>query len=138
MSLSLDECKWSERLTPTQQGMRCVFTITCVHECVVVRCGRRSLRLLYGRLKLKERYVKVVYAYVCLCVTLISEQPNFPSNFDLLLCPLSFPQEDTLTPSREWTSVFVSCFPNELNTFLHFLWTDGLCAASELQQSKNK
>lgn len=30
MSLSPDECKWSERLTLTQQGMRCGFTGTGV------------------------------------------------------------------------------------------------------------
>lgn len=32
MSLSPDECKWSERLTPTQRGMRCGFTGTCACE----------------------------------------------------------------------------------------------------------
>lgn len=32
MPLSPDECKWSERLTPMQQRMRCGFTGTCVSE----------------------------------------------------------------------------------------------------------
>lgn len=37
MALSPDECKWSERSTTTQQGMRCGFTGTRVHERVLVR-----------------------------------------------------------------------------------------------------
>lgn len=36
MLLSPDECKWSERLTPTREGMRCGFTGTRVWECVCV------------------------------------------------------------------------------------------------------
>lgn len=33
MSLSPDECKWSERLAPRQRGSRCGFVSTCVDVC---------------------------------------------------------------------------------------------------------
>lgn len=120
MSLSPDECKWSERLTPTRQGMRCGFTGTWVCEWDVLEpC------LLYGRLW--RRYERVMYACACVGVTRLFRRPHFPSNFDLLRL-LSIPQEDSLTApesgwARLWLCVCVSSFPNELTTFLCFLWT---------------
>lgn len=143
MSLSPDECKWSERLTPTQQGMRCGFTGTWACEWDVL-----ELRLLYGRLW--RRYERVMYACVCVWVSLASfTDPTSPQTLTSSGL-LSIPQEDTLTPSTTpesgwaclWMCICVSCFPkwtDHIFVFsldsvlrLNFSWLK-TCAVSESQ-----
>ncbi len=137
MSLSPDECKWSERLT---QGMRCGFSGTWV-------CWGDELELclLYGRLW--RRYERVMYACVCVWVSLASlTHPASPQTLTPSACWASHRKTSWPPPESGWAclwmSICVSCFPNEPTTFfvfsldsalrLNFSWLK-TCAVSDSQ-----
>lgn len=103
MLLSPDECKWSETLTLTQQGMRCGFTGTCVY--VWVRCIEGGCHVsLYG----EEGAARLLLLNPA---TPPNPTSRFPWNFDLLCS--SHRKTRHTDPQRQEERVCVSCFPYE-------------------------
>lgn len=120
MSLSPDECKWSERLTLTQQGMRCGFTGTGVCAwCDVLE--EVAMSTVWNTVEKEGRQERVIYA----CV--------YHSRFLATPLPLElWPPLPTEHPTgrhtdpREKRSVFVDVYLCVLlpqinsNTFVYF------------------
>lgn len=132
MSLSPDECKWSERLTLTPRGVRCGFTDTCV--CVLEEVDVSTVWMVV------ETVVRA-----CVCHSRLSPNPASPRTLTSSACPAS--HRKTRWPRRRrWVRVclpvpipkwaepvfyffFRQCFPLE-STVLHlnFQLSKNTCA----------
>lgn len=89
MSLSPDECKWSKRLAPRQQELRCGFTGACVDACqrckcidlrVVRACARHSDLLEHWLLLSLQEHTLTPerrLAYLWMCIRLASKTHSF-------------------------------------------------------------
>lgn len=91
MSLSPDECKWSERLALQQQGLRCGFTGACADACQRRKCID----------------LRVVRACACHSDLLEHWAPRFL-------------QEHTLTPERRRAYLWMCIRPaSKTHSFMH-------------------